>query len=84
MGNNSKIVIAAIVVIIAMFVFMPAQEYLGAGAALGLEYRFIWAMGRIRDVNTIELYQPHVLLLAVQVATVIAIAGLQIAANPKK
>lgn len=83
MGNNSKVVLAALVAIVAMFIFMPAQEYLGAGAALGLEYRFIWAMGRIRDADTISLYQPHVLLLAVQIAAVIAMAGLQIAANRK-
>ena len=77
-GNNSKVVLAAFMAIVAMFIFMPVQHYVGAGS-YGLEYRFIWNIGIFDDGRA--LYQPHVALLAVEIASVVAITGLKIAAK---
>lgn len=76
MRDSLNVVWLTIAIILAMFLYMPAEQVLSE-INFGLSYRLFWDMGL--DGST--FYRPNVPLLAIQVLAVLGISALKILAN---
>jgi hypothetical protein len=70
--SSAAILRGASVIIVAMFIYMPATSNIE-----NFSYRFIWNMGR----DGYYAYEPNVLLLMAQLVGVLVVAALLVASN---